>query len=210
MMEMPSGTRVHRLLPKEAFYKHLQINRTLKEKFVSDVEHIFVENILANSSLNLTGQSEIKEIMLLLVKLKKQEFDGRLIEAIARQNQHKLVFLFVFGEMRQLALYRGKLYLTPWLHADDIELKLQGDSLDEIWNGFIEQIALYEEKAVINDALSVEERLARQEQITKLEKLISKTEAAAWREKQPKKKFEIYTQLREYKKLLEELKNGTS
>ncbi len=209
MMEMPSGTRVHRLLPKEAFYKHLQINRTLKEKYVSDVEHIYVENVLTNSSLNLTVQSEIKEIMLLLVQLKKQEFDGKLIEAIARQNQHQLIFLLVYGEMCQLGLFCGKLYLTPWSHADDMALKLQGNSIDDIWNGFIEQIALYEEKAVKNDALTVEERLARQEQITKLEKLISKTEAAAWREKQPKKKFEIYTQLRDYKKLLEELKNGT-
>ena len=45
------------------------------------------------------------------------------------------------------------------------------------------------------------ECFALQEQILKLEKLIEKTEAAAWREQQPKKQFEIYTRLRENKKI---------
>lgn len=34
------------------------------------------------------------------------------------------------------------------------------------------------------------------------------TEAAAWKEQQPKKRFALYTQLREYKTQLEELKHG--
>ena len=83
-----------------------------------------------------------------------------------------------------------------------------GFSLDEIWNSFIEQIALYEEQAENAGTLSIEERLALQEQIQKLEKLIEKTEAAAWKEQQPKKQFALYSKLREYKKQLEELKHG--
>ena len=55
---------------------------------------------------------------------------------------------------------------------DEIALKLQGYSLDEIWDSFIEQIALYEERAEQTDALSIEDRLAIQDQILKLEKQI--------------------------------------
>lgn len=206
MIEFPVSTTIHKRLPKEWFYKRLAMTATLKEKFVTDVERIVIENSLSNRSLNLNSATEIEEILLLSIVLKKQEFDGKVVEAIARQNQHKLLFLLSCEGSQQLALYHNKLYRTPWMSADNIELKLNGLSLDEIWDSFIEQIALYEERAEKVDSLSIDERLALQEQITKLEKLIKKTEAAAWKEQQPKKQFELYSRLREYKKKLEELK----
>ena len=208
MLEFPVSTTIHKRLPKEAFYKRLTLTAALKEKFVTDVERIMIENSLSNSSLNLSAAAETQEILLLSITLKKQEFDGKVIEAIAQQNPHKLLFLLVCGDKQQLALYHNKLYRTPWMNADEITLKLNGLSLDEIWESFIEQIALYEERAEYTGHLSIDERLALQEQITKLEKLIKKTEAAAWKEQQPKKKFELYSKLKQYKTQLEDLKNG--
>lgn len=116
----------------------------------------------------------------------------------------------MFEDNQQLALYHSKLYRTQWMDASEISLKPQGFSLDEIWEAFVEQIALYDERAEKSSSLSVDERLALQEQILKLEKLIVKTEAAAWKEQQPKKQFELYTRLRGYKKELEDLKHGES
>ena len=75
-------------------------------------------------------------------------------------------------------------------------------SLDEIWDIFVEQITLYEERAEKMNFFSLDERLSLQEQILKM---IEKAEAAARREQQPKKKFEIYTRLREK---MEDLKSG--
>ena len=191
MIEFPAATAVHRRLPKEAFYKHLPLTKILKEKFVSDVDRIMVENSFTKENLNLASDAEIKEIMLLSISLKNQEFDGKVIEAIARQNPHKLVFLLSFENQQQLAVYRNKLYRTVWMDHDEIALKLQGYSLDEIWDSFIEQIALYEERAEKTADLSIEERLEIQDQILKLEKQIDKTENAMWKEQQPKKKFEL-------------------
>ena len=210
MIAFPAATAVHRRLPKEAFYQHLSLTKILKEKFVSDVDRIAVENSLTKENLNLSLDAEIKEIMLLSISLKKREFDGKVIEAIARQNPHKLVFLLCFEEQQQLAVYYKKLYRTLWMKQDEVALKLQGDSLDEIWDSFLEQIALYEERAEQTDDLSIAARLALQEQIQKLEKQIAKTEAAMWKEQQPKKKFELHTRLREYQQKLEDLKHGTS
>jgi hypothetical protein len=210
MIEFPAATAVHRRLPKEAFYKHLPLTKILKEKFVSDVDRIVVENSFTKENLNLASDAEIKEIMLLSISLKSQEFDGKVIEAIARQNPHKLVFLLSFENQQQLAVYHNKLYRTLWMKHDEIALKLQGYSLDEIWDSFIEQIALYEERAEQTDALSIEDRLAIQDQILKLEKQIDKTENAMWKEQQPKKKFALHTRLREYQKKLEDLKHGKS
>ena len=210
MIEFPAATAVHRRLPKEAFYKHLPLTKILKEKFVSDVDRIVVENSFTKENLNLASDAEIKEIMLLSISLKNQEFDGKVIETIAKQNPHQLVFLLSFEDQQQLAVYHNKLYRTLWMAHDEIELKLQGYSLDEIWDSFIEQIALYEERAEETADLSMEDRLAIQDQILKLEKQIDKTENAMWKEQQPKKKFELHTRLREYQKKLEDLKHGKS
>lgn len=210
MIEFPAATAVHRRLPKEAFYKHLPLTKILKEKFVSDVDRIVVENSFTKENLNLASDAEIKEIMLLSISLKNQEFDGKVIEAIARQNPHKLVFLLSFEDQQQLAIYHNKLYRTLWMAHDAITLKLQGYSLDEIWDSFIEQIALYEERAEEIADLSIEDRLEIQDQILKLEKQIDKTENTMWKEQQPKKKFELHTRLREYQKKLEDLKHGKS
>ncbi len=208
MINFPAATVVHRRMPKEAFYKRLPLTKVLKEKFISDVDKIFVENSLTRDNLNLTEESEIKEILLLCISLKKQDFDAKIIEAIAKQNPHKLIFLLIYEDSRQLAIWHGKLYRTEWVSPFDIELKAEGFSLDEIWDSFIEQIAIGKEQAKAAGELSIDERLAIQEQITKLEKQIQKTETAAWKEQQPKKRFELYQRLQGYRKDLEGLMNS--
>lgn len=209
-IDFPEVTKIHRRMPKEAFYKQLQLTKSLKEKFIQDVDRIFVENSLTMENLHLTQESNVNEILLLSISLKKKEFDGKVVEAIARQNPHHLVFLLIFEDSRQLALYHGKLYRTQWMPEENLNLTANGFSLEEIWNGFIEQIALYEERVEAVDSLTIDQRLQLQEKIVKLEKQIAKTEAAAWKETQPKKRFNLYTRLQKYKQELEELKRGES
>lgn len=87
MMNFPTATTVRKRLPKEAFYRHLALTNALKEKFVSGVDRIMVENSFTKQTLNLTASAETKEILLLSVRLKKQEFDGKVTEAIAPAEQ---------------------------------------------------------------------------------------------------------------------------
>ena len=210
IINFPEATVIHRRMPKEAFYRRLSLTTALKDKFVSDVDRIFVENSLTKENLNLVADSDVKEILLLSITLKKQEFDGKVVETIARQNQHQLVFLLIYKEQRQLALYHSKLYRTQWMPEEELKLDANGFTLEEIWNSLIEQIALYEERAESAENLSIDQRLALQEKILKLEKQIKKTEAAAWKEQQPKKRYELYMRLQSYKQKLEELKHGQS
>ena len=208
MIKFPQSTVVHKRLPKEAFYKHLPLTAAVKAKFVSDVERIQVENTLTKGNLNLAKESEIKEILFLSITLKKQDFDGKIIEAIARQNPHKLVFLFVYEDQRQLAVYHSKLYRSAWVQEKELDIALQGSTLDEIWDDLVRQIAISSEALLKQENQSVEEQLRKQDEINRLQKLIEKTEAAAWKEQQPKKRFEMYTRLQEYKRQMEEITHG--
>lgn len=211
MIKFPEATQIHKRLPKEAFYKRLDISTALKDKFISDVDRIFIENSLTMENLNLSQESEVKEILLLSISLKKKEFDGKIIEAIARQNSHELIFLLSFEEERQLAVFHGKLYRSRWMPENEISLYAQGFSLEEIRDGFIEQIALTEERPeAVTDSMTIDQRLGLQEKIVKLEKLVNTTESAVWKEIQPNKRFSLYQKLQKYKKELEDLKFGKS
>jgi len=210
MIDFPASTRVHKRLPKEAFYKHLPLSSALKAKFVSDVDRIVVENSLTKQNLNLEKDAKLKEIMLLSISLKKQNFDGKILEAIARQNPHKLVFALTYKDEMQLAVYYQKLYVSSWMKENEVKLLANGFSLDEIWENLIEQIALtgQKEEKRKTEGLSLDERLSRQSKINELKKDIEKTESQMWREVQPKKKFELHQKLQKMKIELEGLING--
>lgn len=208
MIDFPESTVVRRRLPKEAFYKHLPLSAAFKQKFVSDVDRITVENSLTKGNLNLAKDSEIKEIMLLSISLKKQDFDGKIVEAIARQNPHKLIFMLVYDDERQLAVYHSKLYRTKWMKENNLSLTLAGNTLDEIWDDLVRQIAISSEAVLQRQDRTIDEQLKDQDEIDRLNKLIKKTEAAAWKEQQPKKRFELYSKLKDYQKQLEGITNG--
>lgn len=208
MIDFPENTVVRRRLPKEAFYKHLPLSAALKQKFVSDVDRITVENSLTKGNLNLAKDSEVKEILLLSIVLKKRDFDGKIVEAIARQNPHKLIFLLMYDDLRQLAVYHSKLYSTSWMNESSLSLTLSGNTLDDIWDGLVRQVAISSEAVLERHDQTIDEQLKSQDEIDQLGKLIKKTETAAWKEQQPKKRFELYSKLKDYQKQLEEITNG--
>jgi hypothetical protein len=207
MIDFPESTKTNRRIPKEAFYKYLSLSTALKSKFVSDISRIVAENSLTKENLNLVNDSEIKEILLLSIELKKQDYDQRIIEAIAKGNPHKLVFLISYGDQRQLAVYYQKLYMTKWMPEAKVELHLSGDSLEDIWSGLVRQIAIGPDvQRSLN--LSLDDQLDRLHEIKLLQQRIKKLEKAAWGETQPKKKFALYQDLKKNKEQLEVLKRG--
>lgn len=207
MINFPSSTKIERRIPKEAFYKHLDLTASLKSKFVTDVDHIVVENSLTRESLLLAESSDIKEILLLDIVLKKQDFDGKIVEAIARQNPHKLLFRLSYGSQEQLAVYEGKLYRTAWKASGENDLTPHGDTITAIWEDLVRQIALHPEIKA-DEGESLHQQLRNQDNIEQLQKRIQKLDKAAWKEEQPKKKFALYTEMKELKKQLEELTHG--
>ena len=208
MIGFPESTAVHRRLPKEAFYKHLSLTPKLKSKFISDIDHIVVENSLTRRNLNLAKESEISEIILLSITLKKQNFDRMIVEAIARQNPHKLIFLLVYEDDCQLAVYHGKLYHTEWMKKKALSLTLSGNALSEMWDELVQQIAISSGSVLNKMNQTLNEQLKMKDEIDRLNRLIKDTEKAAWMEQQPKKRFELYTRIQLYKSQLEKILNG--
>ncbi|MDD7474057.1 MAG: DUF4391 domain-containing protein [Bdellovibrionota bacterium] len=205
MIDFPSTTKVFANIPKESFYKNLSITKSLKEKFISDIEKINVENSLTNENLRFEKEGKIQEILLVSILLKKNDFDNKIIEFIARKNSHKLVFLIEFDNYQKLAIFHNKLYQTSWCEKEEISLKLKGFSLDEVWENFVKEIAFRDNKIIEDDSYSLDNLIEIKEEKEKLEKLITKTTNALRKELQPKKQYELHKKLKEYEKKLNEL-----
>ena len=161
MIEFPSLTVVEKRLPKEAFYANLSLTKSIKEKFVSDIDKIWVQNSLTDKILHLDSSAEIKEILVLRLDMRNQNCEPKILETIARQNKHQLIFLLQYESTGMLAVYYHKLYQSPWCPLVNLHLEIMGFTLDEIWTHFLEQIALqYEPKNSETDTLSIDEAAA--------------------------------------------------
>lgn len=206
MIQFSSTTAVGRAIPKEAFYKHLPLNSNLKGKFVSDIKRITLSNSFRADTLNLDSGTEVSEILLLTIDLKNRQYDGRILENIARQNSHKLVFLLQFEGEAQLAIYYTKLYTTAWCPNDKITLTINGYTLDAVWLSFLEQIALQDGLIECDPNEDIDGKLQRQEIILKMQKEIETIERQIQHEIQPKKKYALFERMRDIKCKMQNIK----
>jgi hypothetical protein len=181
-------------MPKDAFNKNLTLSAGLKDKFVSDIKRIVWQNKLSPATLNIDKGEKVSEILVLTIELKKKDLEYKLIETIAKQNAHKILFILRFETASQLALYHKKLYKTEW-SLDEQNLHIKGLNLDSVWEHFIEQIA-FVQYGKLSVECGIDEALQRQEKIIKLQKEIERLEKQAQNEKQPKKKFELVEELK--------------
>ena len=167
-------------------------------------------------------EKPIKEVLLLQIELKKHDFDSKLIETIAKQNSHKLVFLLRFDKYAKLAIYYKQLYIGKWKPFEEVSLTLNGNNMNEVWLSFVEQIALEESRrcsptngggageqseteGVLNKS-DLDHKLDLQNKAKALEKEIAKLDTAIRREKQPNRKFELHKKLMELEKSLKALR----
>jgi len=70
--------------------------------------------------------------------------------------------------------------------------------LDDVWTGFVSQISCVK----IERGQDLDEQLAKNEQVERLNRDIEKLEKQARGEKQPKRKFEMVQELQKLKKEL--------
>ncbi|MCD7771665.1 MAG: DUF4391 domain-containing protein [Oscillospiraceae bacterium] len=218
MLNFPTSTEFNRRIPKQKFYDNLSITPALKRSFIDDIKVIYWRNKLAESTLNIPAGKDVTEIEVFEIILNSQEIDEKVLRQIDSEIPYHILFILCYNSSYELWIgYKearteetfkvSGYYHTEWSEKEALNLDIVGLSLDEVYESFVRQIAGEKLKySSSNEALA--DSVHRSEEIAQLEKLIAKTEAAAWKEQQPKKRFEIYTKLQDYKRNLEDLKNN--
>lgn len=200
MLGLPKSTELSRLLPKKAIYAKFGLNNAAKERFDADISRITIVNEVSPATVAIAAGEEVKSFYVLLVSLKRKDFDERLIAQLSRLIEQNMLFVQQYGEDAKLAVFRGKLISAGWKKTDALTVRLDGLDLDAVWQNIIVQIG----DVQIEQGKTLEEQLAIDEKRAKLQKEIDRLEKLARAEKQPKKKFELVQGIKQLKTMLEE------
>ena len=201
MLGLPKSTEMNKQLPKKAIYAKFQMNTAAKDKVDADISRIVIVNEISPSRINIPAGEEVGSFFVLLVALKKKDFDEKTIAALSKLIPQNILFVLEFEGQSKLAVYRTKLMQTDWKPTESCTLELRGLTLDKVWENAIRSLEL----GVWNEELSLDENLALHERREKLEKEIAKLEKQARAEKQPKKKFELVQRVGALQKQLDVL-----
>ena len=193
MLGLPSTTEVGRRLPKEALYRNLKLSPKQKDALVHGVERIVILNSLKESTIHIPAGSEVEEIMVVGIKLRDEDAAQAVVDEIAKANKHKLVFICKEPTGRvSLAVRAQGVKFGPWTQPDQLALKVQGDTLDDVWDAIVSQVAFGDTGSA---TMSVEERLVLTEKIAALEKLVRELDTKCRKTRQIGKKNELFAQM---------------
>ena len=187
-------------LPKKAIYTKFQMNTAEKAKIDADISRITIVNEIAPNKVNIPAGEDVKSFFVLLVSLKKKEYDKKTIATLSKLIPQNILFVLEYENESRLAIYHTKVMQTEWKPTENQQIELQGLNLDTVWENIVKGL----ECGVWNEELSLDENLALHEQQEKLQKQITKLEKQARTERQPKKKFELHQKITKLKKELGE------
>ena len=201
MLGLPKATEMSKQLPKKAIYAKFQMNTAAKEKIDADISRITIVNEIAPNKVNIPAGDEVKSLFVLLVSLKRKEFEEKTIATLSKLIPQNILFVLECGNESKLAIYHSKLMQTEWKPTEEQRIELQGLNLDKVWENIIKSLEL----GVWNEELSLDENLALHQKQDKLKKEIAKLEKQARAEKQPKKKFELAGKVKNLKEQLKQI-----
>ena len=202
MLGLPKTTEMSKQLPKKAIYTKFQMNTAAKEKIDADISRITIVNEIAPNKVNIPSGEDVKSFFVLLVSLKRKEYDEKTIATLSKLIPQNILFVLEYENESRLAIYHTKVMQTAWMQTEEQKVELKGLNLDTVW----ENIVIAVGKVNIEKGNSLDEQIEINEKKQKLEKEIAKLEKQARAEKQPKKKFELVQaekELKEKLKLLE-------
>lgn len=200
MLGLPKATEMSKQLPKKAIYTKFQMNTAAKAKIDADISRITIVNEIAPNKVNIPAGEDVKSFFVLLVSLKKKEYDEKTIATLSKLIPQNILFVLEYENESRLAIYHIKVMQTEWKPTENQQIELHGLNLDTVWENIVKSL----ECGVWNEELSLDENLALHEQQEKLQKQITKLKKQARTERQPKKKFELHQKITKLKKELGE------
>lgn len=205
MIVFPKSTLVGKPVPKTAFYRNLEVNSKMKQRFVDSVESITWTAKLAPSTLSVADGKTVHEIAVFRMVLKKEEVPSDVLTLIDKQMPRHTLFLLQhdddfcllvnYKEWHDAANTRFdivKTFQTGWTSADKLSLSLDGQDMDAVYSAIVKQVAGAD---ITSEAKDIHTAVAQTKEQEALRQKIAALEAKIAKERQPKKKFELHQQL---------------
>ena len=212
----PKSTEFNKRIPKTKFYEHIELGRKIKDSFVQDIDSIIWANKIAPSTVNIAVGEKVTEIQVFRIILKQSDFNKDVLKTIDEQIPYHILFIVCYRDKEQAwigykeqsgsesrAFKVDSYYHTAWQKPEELKLAIEGLNMDAVYESFVKQISASTAPIQWDDDLSAKENTAKIEEQKKLQKQIEKLERQLRKETQPRKKFEIYQELRSLRQQVE-------
>ena len=153
-LKFPPTTIVGKPVPKNAFYKHLEVNVKMKQHFVDDVASIHWLYKLAPSTINVEDGKQVHEIVVFSAVLKDKDCPNDVFLFIDRNMPRHVVFILEYENRYKVLLnYKQwkegqnsqfdiiKTFATDWLTAERLLLTLEGQTMDALYEAMAGQVS---------------------------------------------------------------------
>lgn len=215
MLGLPKTTEFNKRIPKQKFYDNLTITPALKKVFIDQIKAIYWRNKIAASTTNLAPGTAVTELEVFEVKLNSQILDDSFMRQIDKEIPYHILFILEYeGKYKAVIGYKeesggntafkvNRYYSTEWMDEDALPLKLEGLSMDSVYENFVRQIA--GNTLQTDSGESLKESVERNEKKKQLEKQIAALENKMRREKQLNRRMEMNAELKQLRKLFREI-----
>lgn len=216
MPYLPESTAFGRRIPKTKFYENLSVTPQLKRVFVEQISQIIWQNKIALGTVNIAPGATVTEIEVIAIRLNQPKLDQKILELIDREIPYHLLFLLEYGNRLQAwiawkeagktsAFKPGRYYHTKWLAPEELTLRLEGLTMDAVYENLIRQIAgeALKHDNDADDSDDIREAISRDERRQKLQREIAALESRIHREKQFNRQVELNAKLKRVRAALE-------
>lgn len=213
----PASTEFGKRIPKQKFYEKLDVSPALRRAFIDQIRLVYWRNKLAASTLNIAAGEAVTEIEVLEIRLNGPQLDEAVLKQIDKEIPYHILFILTCDGRAQAwighksaaasgssAFKVNRYYHTDWIPENEIDLRIDGLTLDAVYDNFVKQVAELqgeEWNANCGAAENVAQSLARE----KLKKQIAALEKKMKSEKQLNRRMEINAELKRLKKEEEKL-----
>lgn len=201
MLGLPKSTEIKKVIPKSALLSKFSMNTLAREKFDADVKRITLVGEVSKNTIAINKGENVSSFFVLLVSLKQEKYDEKNIILLSKLIDQNILLILEHENKAKLAIYHTKLMTSNWKPTEEYSITLSGLDLDAVWENIVVQVG----KVEIEQGKTLDEQIEKDELRNKLLSEIEKLEKKARSEKQPKKKFELATQVKSLKKQLEDL-----
>ena len=198
MYGLPQSTITKKQLPKKAIFAKFDLKPSQREGFDADIARIDIVAVVNTATVPAVGDgSEVKEFYVLAVQMKSKEYDSKNIALLTKLIPRNIVFALHYEEEVQFAIYHTKLITSNWqlLTPNSSFLTVQGLDLDVVWENIVKSIG----NIKVEDGNTLKEQIREDDERDKILKQIEQLEKKCRAEKQPRKKLELFEQIKKLK-----------
>ena len=196
MYGLPHTTEIRKQLPKKAIYAKFELKPVQRDGFDADVSRIDIVAVVSPTTVPAIAAGEsIKEFYVLAVQLKRKEYEEKNIAMLSKLIPQNILFALQYEEQTQLAIYHTKLIRSDWKSTDKTTIGIIGLNLDTVWENIIKAIG----EIQVQEGKTLTEQIQDDEQRAKTLRLIADLEKKMAKETQPRKKRELFEQIKRLK-----------